>query len=252
MGIDISGFTPVFNEARKEVGMSYDNFRSDPAFHFLRPVREQVYAVDHEALKIALDTNVELALKYLRLKKPNFGYEGMEYHPLDMIDCRHIMMSTVLFDHLPNANRVIEIGGGFGNWARLNIKIHGIRTWSIIDLDFVLNLQRWYLEKTLSPEEFYKVYFTDIDEIKEIISLWDDTADVAICSHSLSEVSLEYFMGYLPLLKNIPYIFYARHQHYPNPDLSKQKLDILLEHFNITKNITHENGLVDNFILKRK
>lgn len=246
--MDTSGFSPLFESCRNAAKQPFESFRSDPAFDFLRPVREQIYAVDWDALEVAFNTNLPLALKYLALEKPNLGYENLQYYALDMIDCRHIMMSTILFTHVPDAENIVEIGGGFGNWARINLQIQkNLGSWAIIDLDFVLELQKWYLERAIPKDISSKLFFVPFGDPPP-----QEQIDVVIAAHSLSEISLEQFESYLPLLDKTEYLFYARHQHYPSPDLASHKLDRLFEKFDLYANVKTERGLVDNFILKRR
>lgn len=241
------GFSPTFEQAKNLPHLNYNLFRSDPKFHFLAPVGKQINNPDTDALKSAADTNINLFLDYLRVEKPSRGYEGMAYHPLDVVDCRHIMMSTVLFDFLGARShlRVVEIGGGFGNWARLTLPVIPIETWTIIDLDFVLELQKWYLQSVLEDYQYAKLQFLSSEEDTSELH-----TDVVIASHSLSEISWEHFLGYNTFLERTPYLFYARHKNYPSKELSDMKLDCLLTNFEVVKNVQSEGGLVDNYILK--
>jgi hypothetical protein len=43
----------------------------------------------------------------------------------------------------------VEIGGGYGNMARLVAKAYGFKSWTILDLGFMGKLQKRYLEQTL-------------------------------------------------------------------------------------------------------
>lgn len=239
---DITGFSSVFNYSQGQEKMPFNCFRSDPAFHFLRPVGDQVYDIDSEALQISNSINEKLTTSYLQVKKPTLGYENIPYFPLDKLDCRHIMMSTILFNYVKAPKIITEIGGGFGNWARLNIENSHIQQWNIIDLPFVQALQKWYLSDC-AKEHYYKINFLTLDSVVK--------SDVIIASHSLSELSWRDFMSYMPLLNETQYLFYARHKDYPNPELSEIKLDVLKLKFRIIEQIKSENGNVDNIIFEK-
>ena len=240
------GFSPLFEQSRFAKKLDYSDFRADPAFHFAVPVRDQIHSPDSDALKIAVEQDANLFLQYLKVEKPRWGYKSLAYHPLDKVDCRHIMMSTVIFKHLKSVRTVVEIGGGFGNWARLNLQVHpGIQDWTIIDLDFVVDLQQWYIGKSLSSDLCQKVKFIKAESLLPIFG-----ADLVIGAHSLSEVSLDYFKNYLKIIDKSQYFFYARHRDYPSTELSKIKFDMLVSKYKIVENVKTENGEVDNILFK--
>jgi len=245
--MNTDGFTPIFEECRKKVGKDYSSFRSDPAFYFLAPFKDQVKQPDPEALKIADMQDAPLAHKYLSIPKPNLGYSDLKFCPLDVVDCRHIMMSTIIFKHLKDIKAVAEIGGGFGNWARLNLQVQDIDSWTIIDLDFVLDLQLWFLQNSLPDNLYSKVSFIDAESQIQL-----EPVDLVIGAHSLSEISLDLFMDYMRIIKDAKYLFYARHKSMPSVELSNKKMDILLSMFDVIENVESENGAVDNYLLKRK
>jgi putative sugar O-methyltransferase len=242
------GFSPLFEQSRSIKKLDYSDFRADPAFHFAVPVRDQIHSPDADALKIAAEQDVDLFLRYLRVSKPNTGYKSLSYHPLDKVDCRHLMMSTVIFKHLKDINTVVEIGGGFGNWARLNLQVHpNITEWTIIDLEFVLDLQQWYLRNTLDKNTASKVYYVPAETLLPIFG-----ADLVIGAHSLSEVSMEYFLKYLNIVDRSKYFFYARHRDYPSTELSKIKFELLMSKYKVIENVKTENDEVDNILFKCK
>ena len=63
------------------------------------------------------------------------------------------MMSCFVYDYFKQNNisltNILEIGGGFGNWSYINENIMKYNKWTIIDLDFVIKLQKFFLEKKL-------------------------------------------------------------------------------------------------------
>src|SRR5215831_7238053 len=90
------------------------------------------------------------------MKRPKsvLGYTWKEdYRQGDVVDCRHIMISAFIFglQAWPAGIRIVEVGGGFGNWVRLNHSVMDYACWTIVDLAFVSRLQRWYLEKEVKP-----------------------------------------------------------------------------------------------------
>lgn len=70
--------------------------------------------------------------------------------------------------------RIVEIGGGYGNFARLVIG-HGFAgRYAIYDLPELLQLQQWYLGQTLSADEQKRVeYVTTLPPNADaIVGLW--------------------------------------------------------------------------------
>lgn len=45
--------------------------------------------------------------------------------------------------------QIVEIGGGYGNMARLMGAGYGFKDWTIFDMRFMNRLQKHYLEQTL-------------------------------------------------------------------------------------------------------
>lgn len=247
--MSINGFDHVFEESAQAKKLDYSFFRLDPAFHFLTGVGDQINAVDGEALKIAAEKNVNLFLKYLAVEKPLLGYGSgsLAFHPLDKVDCRHIMMSTVIFSHLkgkiPN---IVEIGGGFGNWARLNLPVIDLDSWTIIDLPFVQDLQKWYLLNAIDKNYFWKLNFQNAN------SDYNLTPNLIIATHSLSEISWAKFIEYGKLLDSTEHLFYSYHKDYPSSDLTKLKMAYLSQKFDIVDEVFSEQGTVRNLLMKSK
>lgn len=240
------GFDFVFEQSKHANKLDYNYFRSDPAFHFLTGVGDQINKPDGEALGIAAEKDIGLFLKYLSLEKSYLGYTGeLAYHPLDKVDSRHIMMSTVIFSHLEGVSKnIVEIGGGFGNWARINLSLLDIDKWSIIDLPFVHDLQKWYLSNSLNDVYYQKIQFLEADKDYQL------SPDLIIAAHSLSEISWEKFIGYGKLLDQTKYLFYAYHRDYPNRDLASLKMAYLSQKFNVVDEVLSENGMVRNILMK--
>lgn len=75
---------------------------------------------------------------------------------------------------LPTSGRILEIGGGYGNFCRLVLR-RGFRgEYVIYDLPEVLELQEWYLRRTLSPEQVKQVTFATAlpGGADTIVGLW--------------------------------------------------------------------------------
>lgn len=248
MSAVFDGFKSVFEQASKHARLDFDSFRTDPSFFFLTANAEQQNTSDENALRLAQEHNAVLCQKYISLEKPRLGYKNLAYHPCDVVDSRHIMMSTILFSFLKNNEyNVVEIGGGFGNWARLNLPVVPIKSWTIIDLPFVSELQQWYLKNALSEDDFSRMRF-----LLNTDSTADIDVDVVIGTHSLSELSWNDFLSYMPIINRSRYLFYSYHINYPSSALTNIKLEYLKQSYNIIVNIKSENDFVSNMILEKR
>ena len=74
------------------------------------------------------------------------GFGIVKFSTLDNLDTRHYMMSCFVYNYFKQKNvsltNILEIGGGFGTWRYINEHIMKYNKWTIIDLDFVIKLQK--------------------------------------------------------------------------------------------------------------
>jgi hypothetical protein len=149
----------------------------------------------------------------LEKPKPTLGYaDPSKVFSPDQMDCRHMMMIAMIKRHLPKhlSNlRIVEIGGGFGNWTWLSENEIDYLTWTIIDMPFVSKVQDWYLSSVL--QDFGKVKLIDTDHYPQ----WKREGhifDLAIGAHSMSEFAFEDFHDYFKeIVLRSRYFFYATH-----------------------------------------
>lgn len=204
---------------------------------------------DREAVNIAQRIDPVLYDRYLEknASKLMLGYgnipDALRYNELDS---RHIMMSILLFKHLPQpVETVVEIGGGYGNWLWLNRGMQSFKHWTIIDLPHINRLQEWYLRMQCVPSETYSIVSAD--------TITSSRYDLAIGSHSLSEFSIDVFCRYVALvLVHSKYLFYANHVSRPTPQLIQEKETILSALFETIVETTSENGQVMNRLMKNR
>lgn len=191
----------------------------------------------------------------MHVKKPRLGYGNPnDYVRLDTVDSRHLMMNTLCFSSKHgwvDRRHVVEIGGGFGNWARLNCEAYlmfghlrqdGFR-WTIYDLPFVSKLQAWYLES-------YKDYV----RLRTKIADDDEPPSVVIGAHSLSELPMNLFVDYYKrvVLRTTNRFFYSTHNRLPDLQLVNQKLEMIYNDFDVVDAIISEQGNVTNYIFAPK
>lgn len=246
------GYNNVFEQCKiisDNTTDDYTNFREKKEFNFLVNNDPEP---DEEALIIGKNINSDIFKQYLNVRKSKLGYtNNIKYTELDNLDSRHYMMSCFIYNFFKKNNipltNILEIGGGFGNWCYINEIIMKYTSWTIVDLDFVIKLQKWFLKKELT--DIKKVKFISTENISEIEDN-EEIYNIAICAHSLSEVSKEYFDDYVNnfLIKKAKYIFYAYHKYLPNIHLINYKKETLDANFEIKDSFLSEKGIVNNII----
>jgi putative sugar O-methyltransferase len=236
-----NGFKHIFDDAEnlyKTTGSKLDGFR------FARGI----YAfcinggdTDNQALDFASKINNELCEKFKTQPKSLIGYEGNEnkYVKLDDLDSKHILQLTFLFNKLNinnfdinNFDRIVEIGGGFGNMCRLCNNIISYNNWDIVDLPHMLELSNYYLHNEIQNT-------SKINFINAYSDIKYDTIDLVIGTHSVSEFSWDIFYNYFQtIISKSKYFFIGYNKNCPSPELINLKIKFILD-----------NGfkLVDNF-----
>jgi hypothetical protein len=244
-------FTNSKNMAPNDISILFNSFRDSPGiYHFLTAKGKYKNFPDTEAIKIGQSIDLEIFNLYYNQEKPKLGYAtASTYVPIDSIDSRHMMMSTIIVNYLGrHIKKIVEIGGGFGNWVRINYDVIDFESWSIIDLDFVIPLQQWYLKNTIADTS--KIIFEDANTYTNK-SFYD--IDLVIGAHSLSEIDFDIFENYMHhVVKNSKFLFYSTHINLPSCELVNEKFKLLEKYFDQIVMVPSENGLVKNIIFKNK
>ena len=201
---------------------------------------------DQEALAIAKQLDEPMYNSYLELLKgrPMVGYEGssLNYAAYNNLDSRHIMMSTLLFNSLPEpVKTIVEIGGGYGNWLYLN-RNKDFDKWITIDLPHVVELQTYYLNETgVNLDKWKSISAFDYKEVES------ENVDLVIGAHSLSELALDIFEDYFRrVVVKSKYFFYCYHTSRPTLPLIEAKNRMIDSQFKLVKSVLSEEGNVNN------
>ena len=259
----MQGFIDVFNKAEVSYHKFLESNSKEKLFSEFRS-HHDIYGFIHNcdnppesaSIQIAQQINNELYNKYLNINenKPIIGYDGgapSVHCKFNELDTRHIMMSVIINTYLPEkVKHIVEIGGGFGNWLRLNYLIMNTTSWSIIDLPHLNELQNWCLEKYNVPKDKY----TTISAYNYMnFANTCNNIDLVIGSHSLSEFSYDVFMNYFfSIITKSKYFFYAYHIASPNPFLISKKNEAISQYFDVIIDIPSESNNVRNVLLKNK
>ena len=116
------------------------------------------------------------------------------YSDIDDLDSKHIFILTLLFNEIGTEfNKIIEIGGGFGNILRLMEDTIKFKEYNIVDIPHIIELQQFYLKNELSNNTLKKINFFDCYKSNIIIN---EEIDLVLGLHSLSELSWDFFKKY--------------------------------------------------------
>jgi hypothetical protein len=255
--VDISkvGYQPVFDQCQPDEQENFENFRYNSKYAFACAVGAERENPDYEALGKAVLYNRHLAIDFLEVGKPAVGYKDTNnFYTPDTLDCRHIMSLTHLFSDVTDRHlNIVEIGGGFGNWARLALSMPGkidCGRWIIIDIPAMIKLQKWYLAAAGIHDD--RLHFATTDEYKRgPVPDGCSNPDVVIGAHSLSEFPVEVFEDYYDkIIVNSRYFYYSTHVELPHPGLVKAKLGKVQKDFTCISSIMSEGGTVLNALYR--
>lgn len=248
--MSLDGFKYVFDKSEylfnNNISVDFSKFREEgDIWWFL--LGNDLH--DFDALSKANNINTELFSKYLSVPKSDLGYtDNVKYKFMDVADSRHIMMSCLIFSQKNDFNNIVELGGGYGNWYRLNKDIVNHNSWSIIDLPFVLELQKWYLSNEV--KDLSKVNFFSPDDYKKELS--NKKIDLVIAAHSLSELSWNIFLDYFNfLILKTEYLFYASHVNNCGEELLNMKKNEIEKYFTPVFSIQSEYNSVFNTLYRK-
>lgn len=253
----ITDFNGVFNNAahlyqgsEENKKLLWESFRSQREIYGF--IDNGDFPPDEIAVSIAKRTNGNLYGKYIKQneKKRILGYKNCSqiHARYTNLDSRHIMMSVLMFSWLKEkVETVVEIGGGFGNWLRLN-EFQIFKKWSIIDIPHVGELQKWYLkEENIDENRYALVSAFDFEK-------WNDefeSHDLIIGSHSLSEFSLSIFEEYFnKVILKSKYLFFCYHVW--ASDSIVKKIEIIEKNFVLVDSALSENDVVANSLYRNK
>lgn len=234
----MEGYTHIFKNSEEEYkknSFDIDKFRySSSIYGFCINQGLQ----DEQALHYAKNININLFNSFLNKPKGLFGYKGYEnlYTKVDDLDSKHILILTFLFNNFDTSfNKIVEIGGGFGNMYRLCNNIIKCNSWDIIDLPHMIELQEYYLKNELGdiPNVNLINAYNNINYNSEI--------DLVIGTHSVSEFSWDIFMNYFNnvIIKG-KYFYIGYNKRCPSPILINDKIRHILNNgFEIIKNFDY-------------
>ena len=164
---------------------------------------------------------------------------------------------------------VIQIGGGFGNMARLAHAAYGCRSWTILDLEFMGQLQYKFLENTTSKVRIEVNASPSVTEnsgrdeaVFNLVSTkrlntWFSGgyvgSDVLIATSSLSELAMEDFWWYFNhIVPRVRLILYAYNKKWPSEEMHREKLAALLEAHNLVYTLESAGGVTVTAVFEKK
>lgn len=158
--MDDLGYKPIFDKAieiseKVNYQEAIPNFRNHPElFHFIMAAP---YMYDPDILSLNQARDIDISI-YGSLMSKGPSKAGAIHNSIDTVESRHILMMTFLIKSIgTDWGEVLEIGGGYGNCLRLISGLVKYTKWSILDLSYILDLQKWFLQEEnvdLSRVEF--------------------------------------------------------------------------------------------------
>ena len=203
-------------------------------------------------ISISKGINSELYEKYVSNCKTQkllgYGDRSPTYGDYNNLDCFHIMMSVVVFHTIKGRlPHIVEIGGGYGNWLRLNSGVQDFDTWYIVDLPYINLLQDWYLSNQGVERTKYQLLSCCDYSALDAVDI-----DLVIAAHSLSEFSFDVFSEYFEkVVSRSKYFFYSYHIYLPDENLVRMKMDVILTKFSLVVNVLSQEGVVSNCVFVR-
>lgn len=165
--------------------------------------------------------------------------------PYSSITKNHCIYSTFYIDYIEKNNiadiNVTEIGGGYGNIAKIFKLYFENINWTIIDWKIMNIIQKYYLEKN----NIIDVNLCNTDNWKEKIN---NNTNILIATHSWSEIILNKWDVYLSLLDKVDYLFYSTCL---NHHCEYKKLNIISKKMKLEKCLFEPNFCVGHFIFKK-
>lgn len=249
-GVDFWNFKARVGSAFADVGDLVE-FQHDPLFHFCTA---RDFGQDREALAAAHSLAPQWLERLLAVGDSPIGYRPgtIPAGACSVFHTRHAAQLAFLLHHVaphrdPATLRIGEIGGGFGNFARLWGSAIGIHAWTILDLPFMTRLQQWYLHKTLphvpqvAGSAAAGLRWVDTEHRNEFVDEGPEF-DVLISTHAWSELPRDEWLWYLhALLPRTRHLLYAASNATPDPVESNWRLDRLAREMRVV-DVYHTHG----------
>lgn len=244
----------------------YAQSQHDPLFHFLSScwVMPEGHQSDEEAAAKRINARAFEQLYAIGDARAGYLPGAIPDGRYTRLHARHCYLLTLLIDRFGTLEkaRVAEIGGGFGNMARLVGSSSGFASWTIFDLPFVSNLQEWFLGQTMpqlrvarnlaASEPRADVHCVDTGDLNASLDSLG-SIDVLLGTHSWSELPWDSFLWYLNnVLPRTEYLLYATQTSWPSTELVQRKLERLLEVMEPVLLDISEHGNCHNYVMRRR
>ena len=136
-------------------------------------------------------------------KPLNITYKGNPVNIDYLLSAEEILF---LYEELNEAQRIMEIGPGFGRLPHSILQqFKNIENYQIVDLDFMLPFQQEYLREVLTKDEYNKIEFLSPKEISNISNI-----DLTINIDSFQEIKPDIVRDYLDFISKNSKYFYSK------------------------------------------
>jgi len=144
-----------------------------------------------------------------RIKNKHFGQPTTVTYKDTLVDIDYLLSAEeILFLHkqLNEAQNILEVGPGFGRLPHSILQtFDNVKKYFIVDLDFMIELQKEYLVKVLTREELSKIEFLTPKEISKISNI-----ELTINIDSFQEIEPNIVNDYLDFISQNSKFFYSK------------------------------------------
>ena len=237
------------------------SFQQAPVYQF---IRAPLTAPDRDAWEQAIELDADIANDVFAITDSPVGHgDAFPSEPVHSeSQCTQGLMLTLLL-HVIGRRRplkVFEVGGGFGNMARMIQRLGLLDNWTIFGLDFVCDAQAYFLRETC-PQ--LRISRNQYDSASGAVNLIDqhhgniikqelEPADVLIGGKALGTLHLDAFLYYIDALLPL-----SGHLLYANPtgpcalEDSPEKLRFIEKVMESERQITTRRGDLEISVFTR-
>ncbi|MEQ4305090.1 hypothetical protein ABNF97_27540 [Plantactinospora sp. B6F1] len=136
----------------------------------------------------------------------------------------------------PEPHRICEIGGGYGNMMRMLVQLGLCRSYHVVDIAGVVDLQRRYAARVLDAGQLARTRVLNVEDEKDVVELSATRYDVALSFFAVSEVPYEMRQWYLErVLFPASAVYLVGQQRWRAQPVGEHLIGALAERFSLDK-----------------
>lgn len=183
-----------------------------------------------EIKKDIYNLSPELYSKYVKdIQENSIGskYPSHKISKKTLVQMYYIVRCLSYFN-LDKFESVSEIGGGYGNLAYECVKLNLCNHYDIFDIKNVIEIQNYYLNRSLKDYDFEKITLHNIDDEGFV----NNTSNLSISTFALTEMPISVQKEYIEkVLKNSNYLYVVGQKFFDGQNLKDYLKDELSKYF---------------------